>query len=76
MANLVLALNYCGLLFGNEPSSLCVGRPIRGLRFNVNTDGKITTNEEVTNTNSFRSSRRNSFNTALRQWLSDTCPDV
>ena len=39
-------------------------------RFTVNTDGLIT------NTFSFSSNRRDAFNTAFKQWLSDTYPDV
>ncbi len=37
----------------------------------VNTDGLITNNE-----NNFASNRRDAFNSAFHQWLSDTYPDV
>jgi hypothetical protein len=40
-------------------------------KWTVNTDGLITNNE-----NSFASNRRNAFNRAFHQWLSDTYPDV
>ena len=40
-------------------------------RFTVNPDGLITTKS-----NSFSSDRRDSFNRAFHQWLSDTHPDV
>ncbi len=40
-------------------------------KFTVNTDGLITNNE-----NTFASNRRDAFNAAFHQWLSDTYPKV
>lgn len=48
----------------------------RTLTFRVNDDGKLTTQEGVTNATSFRSQQRQSFNRSFHQWLSDTYPDV
>ena len=48
----------------------------RDLRFNVNSEGLLTTDAGVTNTNTFRSPRRNTFNHAFHSWLSVTHPNV
>lgn len=48
----------------------------RELQFPVNSHGEITTDDGVTNANTFRSSRRNSFNYDFHLWLSVTHPDV
>jgi hypothetical protein len=44
---------------------------IKAREFTVNADGLITNNH-----NTFGSARRNAFNRAFHQWLSDTYPDV
>ncbi len=44
---------------------------IKTREFTVNADGLITNNH-----NTFGSARRNAFNRAFHQWLSDTYPDV
>jgi len=49
----------------------------RAFEFYVNADGLITGEEGLTpGTSGFSSARRNAFNRAFSQWLSDTYPDV
>ncbi len=49
----------------------------RAFEFSVNTDGLITSQVGLTpGTRGFSSARRNAFNRAFSQWLSDTYPDV